>query len=631
MYGWVGKILKIDLSDGTISTAPTESYLDDYIGGRGLGVRLIYDHYVPGTDPFDPGNPLIFNTGPLTGTAMPGSGRVDVTAVSPMSKLRAKSNFGAYWGPELKYAGYDHIVIQGKAEKPSYLWVKDGRVEIRDAGHLWGKDTVETQKAIQQELGDPEVKVVCIGPAGEKLVRFACLITETGDAAGRTGMGAVMGSKNLKAIAVRGSGGVLVARPDEMLELSISVVQQMREHPAYQELSNWGVARSMTMMYDFSFFPVGYFEDVHWEEIIQNYQGPAYVQQHQLKNVGCFCCPNRCMNFLSVPGIGKGVTSCEPFSGFTGGVWNLNMDVFWEATVLTNKLGIDCTETSASIGLLMELHHDGLITAKDTDGVAMERGSKEAILSTILKIGTREGYGDLLAEGQKVFAARIGPEAVAKVDQVKGLAPHAYEFRAYKASALGQAMGHRGDPLPLRSALLEVDWHHAPEWFQKVAKEQFGDEEAAIPASYKGKAMATIISEHMERVPDNLGICKWLYGLFIFQDVEMATRYFNLVTGKDWEVDRLLKVSERVRNLERMFDVRQGLTRADDTLPRKFFEQPLAKGRYKGAVLDKEKFEHMKDEYYQYRGWDQKTGIPTREKLVELGLDDVANEVLSGG
>jgi len=631
MYGWVGKILKIDLSDGTISTAPTESYLDDYIGGRGLGVRLIYDHYVPGTDPFDPGNPLIFNTGPLTGTAMPGSGRVDVTAVSPMSKLRAKSNFGAYWGPELKYAGYDHIVIQGKAEKPSYLWVKDGRVEIRDAGHLWGKDTVETQKAIQQELGDPEVKVVCIGPAGEKLVRFACLITETGDAAGRTGMGAVMGSKNLKAIAVRGSGGVLVARPDEMLELSISVVQQMREHPAYQELSNWGVARSMTMMYDFSFFPVGYFEDVHWEEIIQNYHGPAYVQQHQLKNVGCFCCPNRCMNFLSVPGIGKGVTSCEPFSGFTGGVWNLNMDVFWEATVLTNKLGIDCTETSASIGLLMELHHDGLITAKDTDGVAMERGSKEAILSTILKIGTREGYGDLLAEGQKVFAARIGPEAVAKVDQVKGLAPHAYEFRAYKASALGQAMGHRGDPLPLRSALLEVDWHHAPEWFQKVAKEQFGDEEAAIPASYKGKAMATIISEHMERVPDNLGICKWLYGLFIFQDVEMATRYFNLVTGKDWEVDRLLKVSERVRNLERMFDVRQGLTRADDTLPRKFFEQPLAKGRYKGAVLDKEKFEHMKDEYYQYRGWDQKTGIPTREKLVELGLDDVANEVLSGG
>jgi aldehyde:ferredoxin oxidoreductase len=334
------------------------------------------------------------------------------------------------------------------------------------------------------------------------------------------------------------------------------------------------------------------------------------------------------MNFLAVPGIGKGVASCEPFSGFTGGVWNLDMDVFWEATVLNNRLGIDHTETSASIGLLMELYHDGIITSKDTDGVAMDRGSKEAILTTIRKIGAREGYGDLLAEGQKVFAASIGPEAVEKLDQVKGLAPHPYEFRAFKASALGQAVGHRGDPLPLRAALLEVDWHNAPEWFQKVAKEQFGSEEAAIPSSYKGKPLATIISEHMERVPDSLGICKWLYGLFIFQDVEMATRYFNLVTGKDWEADQLLKVSERVRNLERMFDVRQGLTRADDSLPKKFFEQPLSKGRYKGEVLDREKFEQMKDEYYELRGWDKKTGIPTREKLEELDLKDVADEVL---
>jgi len=628
MYGWVGKILKVDLTSKTVTTEPTEAYIDNYIGGRGLGVRLIYDAYKPGTDPFDPDNPLIFNTGPCTGTAMPGSGRVDVTAVSPMSKLRAKSNFGAYWGPELKYAGFDHVVIQGKADKPCYLWIKNGSVEIRDAANVWGKDTIETQKIIQQELGDPEIKVVCIGPAGEKLVRFACLITETGDAAGRTGMGAVMGSKNLKAIAVRGSGGVRIAKPDELLEFAIKAVSEIKDHPAYKELSNWGVARSMTMMYDFSFFPVGYFEDVHWEDIIQHYGGPEYVEKFQLKNVGCFCCPNRCMNFLSVPNLGKGVTSCEPWSGFTGGVWNLDMDTFWEATLLTNKLGIDCTETSASIGLLMELYHDGIITSKDTDGIAMERGSKEAILQTIIKIANREGYGELLAEGQMAAASRFGSKAVEKVDQVKGLAPHAYEFRAFHGSALGQAVGHRGDPLPLKNALLEVDWHHAPEWFQSVAKEAFGAEEAAIPTEYKGKAQATVISEHMERIPDNLGICKWLYGLFIFQDVQYATRFFDLVTGKDWNVDQLMKVSERVRNLERMFDVRQGLTRVDDSLPKKFFDQPLAKGRYKGQVIDKEKFEQMKDEYYELRGWDKKTGIPTREKLEELDLKDVADEVL---
>ena len=628
MYGWVGKILKVDLSSGAITTEPTEPYIDDYLGGRGLGVRLIYDNYRPGTDAFDPSNPLIFSMGPLTGTALSGSGRVDVTALSPMSQLRAKSNFGAYWGPEVKFAGYDHIVIQGRAEKPCYLWINDGRVEIRDAAHLWGQDTFDTQKLIQQELADPEIKVVCIGPAGERLVRFACIITETGDAAGRTGMGAVMGSKNLKAIAVRASGDVQVAKPEEFLELSIQINNEIRKHPAYEELSQWGVSRGVHMMYQMGFFPVGYFEDVCWDELLEKYSAADYVQNNQLKNMGCFCCPNRCMNFISVPHIGQGLTSCEPFSGFTGGVWNLDMDVFWEATLLVNKLGIDCTETSAAIGLLMELYHDQIITAKETDGIAMERGSKEAILGTIRKIAGREGFGDLLAEGQKAFAEHLGPAALAKVDLVKGLAPHAYEFRAFKGTGLMQAVGHRGDPLPLRGSLLEVDWHHSNEWFQQVAKEQFGDEEAAIPTSYQGKARSAVISEHMERVADNLGVCKWLFGLFIYQDTEMVTRVFNLVTGKDWDLNRLLKVSERVRNLERMFDVRQGLRRQDDSLPKKFFDQPLTHGPYKGEVMDKDKFERMKDEYYDIRGWDKETGIPTREKLEELGLGEVADEVL---
>jgi aldehyde:ferredoxin oxidoreductase len=628
MYGWVGNILIIDLTSGDVTTESTESYVENYLGGRGLGVRLIYDHYKPGTDAFDPSNPLIFNTGPLSGTALSGSGRVDVTALSPMSQLRAKSNFGAYWGPELKFAGYDHVMIRGKAAKPCYIWIKDDKVEIRDAEHIWGKDTFETQKAIQEELQDPEIKSVCIGPAGEKLVRFACILTETGDAAGRTGMGAVMGSKNLKAVAVRGSGGIRVAKPSEFLELSIKINNEIREHPAYKELSVFGVARGVHMMYQLSFFPVGYFEDVCWDDILQGYSGADYVEKNQVKNMGCFCCPNRCMNFFSKPGIGKGLTSCEPFSGFTGAVWNLNMDTFLEATLMVNKLGMDCTETSAAISLLMELYHHKIITEKETDGIAMERGSKEAILGTIQKIADREGYGDLLAEGPKVFAEKIGPDALEKVDIVKGLAPHAYEFRAYKGTGLMQAVGHRGDPLPLRGSLLEVDWNHAPDWFQQVAKEQFGDSEAAIPTSYKGKAFSTILSEHMERVADNLGVCKWLYGLFIYYDVNMATEVFNLATGKDWDVPRLLKISERVRNLERMFDVRQGLTRKDDSLPKKFFEEPLKKGKFEGEVLDRDKFEAMKDEYYTLRGWDVKTGIPTREKLEELDLKDVADEVL---
>jgi aldehyde:ferredoxin oxidoreductase len=629
MYGWVGNILRVDLSDGRVSVEPTEPYVENYLGGRGIGVRLLYDNYVPGTASLDPGNPLVFNMGPLTGTAVPSSGRTDVTALSPMNNLRGKSNFGGFWGPEAKYAGFDHLIITGQSEKPCYLWIKEGHVEIRDAGHLWGKDTFETQQLIRQELGDPEIKVVCIGPAGEKLVRFACLITEVAGAAGRTGMGAVMGSKNLKAIAVRGSGRVRVARPDEMLTLSIDINREIREHPACKELSNWGCVRFVSVMYQLSFFPVGYYEDVHWEDIINNYGGPSYVEDHQLKNVGCFACPIRCKNFLNVPGIGKGHTTCEPWSGLTGSVWNLDMDVFWEAISLINRLGLDSTETSACIGLLMELHHEGIISEKDTDGIPMTRGSKEAILETVRKIAEREGYGDLLAEGQMAAAKSFGPAAVEKVDLVKGLAPHPYEFRAYHASALMQAVGHRGDPLPLRGSLIEFEWHNAPEWFQQVAKAQFGSEEAAIPSEYAGKALSTIVSEHDQRIVDSLGICTYPYSLFIFHDTSKACQFFNVVTGKDWDSERFQKIAERIRNLERMFDVRQGLTRADDSLPKKFFEKPLSKGKYEGAVLDKAKFEQMKDEYYELRGWDRQTGIPTRDKLEQLGLGDVAGKMLS--
>lgn len=620
MYGWIGNILEVDLSDGRISVEPTEKYVDDYLGGRGIGVRLVYDKYVPGTDALDPGNPLLFNTGPLTGTAMPSSGRTDVTALSPMSNLRGKSNFGGFWGPELKYAGFDHLVITGKTDKPSYLWIKNGKVEIRNAEHLWGMDTFETQKAIQEELGDPEIKVICIGPAGEKLVRSACLITEVAGAAARTGMGCVMGSKNLKAIAVRGSGSVPIARPEEMFNLSVDINKEIREHPAGKELGTFGVVRFISMMYSLSFFPVGYFEDVHWQEIIDHFGGPDYVEKYGLKNIGCFNCPVRCKNFLCVPEIGKGFTTCEPWSGFTGSVWNLDMDVFWEATRLVNRMGLDSTETSAAIGFLMELYHEGIITEKDTDGVAMKRGDKEAILTTIKKIANREGYGDLLAEGQLAAAKAFGPAAVEKVDIVKGLAPHPYEFRAFHASALMQAVGHRGDPLPLRGSLLEFEWHNAPEWFQQVAKAQYGSEEAAIPSSYVGKALSAVLSEHNDRAADSLGICTWPWTLFIFHDVSKAHQFFQAVTGKDWDMPYMLKISERIRNLERMFDVRQGLTRADDTLPKKFFDTPLTKGKYEGAVLDKVKFEQMKDEYYELRGWD-KNGIPTKEKLTELGLN----------
>ncbi len=631
MNAWTGTILHVDLSTRKVKRIPTADYTEKLIGGRGVGARLIYDELQPGTDPFDPANPLIFNLGPLTGTAMPGSGRVDVTAKSPLTHLRAKSNFGAYWGAELKYAGVDHLMITGKAEKPVYLWIHNQEVEIRDASQVWGLDTRRTQLAIRHELGDPEVKVVCIGQAGERLVRFACLITETGDAAGRTGMGAVMGSKNLKAVAVRGTGGVHLAQPEKFRDLALQVHGAIRESPAFQELSHYGVVREVKNMYDFSFFPIGYFEDVAWDAMVKDYGGEAFMQQYQLKNVGCFGCPNRCMNFLSVPGIGTGVTSCEPWSGLTGGVWNTDLQVFWEANLLANLYGMDSTESTACIGLMMELYRDGIITEKETDGIPMERGGRETILGTIRKIANREGYGDLLAEGPGAAAKHWGPEAESRVDLVKGLSPHAYEYRAYHGAALMEAVGHRGDPLPLRASMMEVDWNRGKEWFESVGKDLYGHEEAAIPTGYKGKALMTVISEHQERVPDSLGLCKWLYPVIVIQSLEYPAALFSAATGIETSEADLLRVGERIRNLERAFDVREGLTRKDDALPKKFFEKPLKNGRFAGAVLDVDKFEEMQTEYYNLRGWDPETGIPRRAKLEELGLEDIAADLTQRG
>ncbi len=620
MNGWTGKILKIDVGTGKTEIASSEPYIDDFLGGRGIGLRLIYDMLPQGTKPLDPANPLIFSMGPLAGTAMPSSGRTDVTALSPQSGLRGRSNFGGYFGPEAKYAGYDHIILTGKSEKPVYVWIEDDRVELRDAKHLWGKDTYDTQRLIQKELGDPEVKVVCIGPAGENLVRFACLITEYAGAAGRGGLGAVMGSKNVKAIAVRGHGSVPVAHPEEMLRESVALNREIRDSPACKELSAFGVVRFVSVMYKASFFPVGYFEDVHWDEINEKYGGPAYLDKHLKKQVGCFACPIRCKNFLHVPEFGKGFTTCEPWSGFTGSLWNMDMDVFWQGIQAANRLGLDSTEVSACIGLLMELHHEGLITDKDTDGISMERGSKAAILETVRKIALREGFGALLADGQRAFAEHVGPAAVAKLDLVKGLAPHPYEFRAYHGTGLMQAVGHRGDPLPMRGSLLEFEWQNAPEWFQEVGQKMYGHPGAAIPGSYEGKASSAILSEHNALAVDSMGVCTWPYANFVFHTIDKAVRMLQLVTGKDWDVPRVLETAERLRNLERLFDVRQGLTREHDSLPSKFFETPLAKGQHQGAVMDRAKFEQMKDEYYTLRGWDLVTGAPTPQKLAALRL-----------
>ena len=357
MYG--GTILRVDLSEGKITKEPTAYYSKDFLGGRGINIKILYDEVPPGTDPLDPASPLIFGIGPLCGTPVPAS-RVEVTARSPETGFLGTSNFGGFFGPELKFAGYDNIVVVGRADRPVYLWIYNDEVEIRDASHLWGKDTYDVQVIIRDELG-ADAKIACIGRAGENLVHFATVQHELGHGAGRTGMGCVMGSKNLKAIVVRGTKGVDLADPEQYLSLARNLEQEMRDHPAIQEKQKYGVSRVQNAMYN------------EPDPVTGKVQPSELFLKYQPARSGCFGCPTQCMDAYPVKAHGGGVISCALYFG-TSYVHSDDSELMLETALLAHRYGFDVVSLFQILGWVMELYENGIITAKDSDGIAMEWG-----------------------------------------------------------------------------------------------------------------------------------------------------------------------------------------------------------------------------------------------------------------
>lgn len=625
MYGWAGWILRVNLTEEKIEKQPlSEEMRTKFIGGRGINCKILFDEVKAKTDAFDQSNRIIFGTGPLTGTIAAGSGRFNVTSKSPLGFL-GDGNCGGHWAPELKFAGYDHIVVFGKSEKPVYLNISDDDVELRDAKHLWGLDTWQTQKAIRDELKDEEVQTVCIGQAGENLVRIANVRTGLKHAAGRTGTGAVMGSKHLKAITVSGSKGVKIADPEKFME-SAKIARARLDDWKYVfgALSPQGgtygqlwFRHNNASMAATKHQQHGYFVEA------EKLDPKIFFDKYVTKMHGCFACPWCCTPVFKITDgpykgmIGEG-PEYEHFASFGSAPYVTDLQTVLKAAQLSDQYGFDCDSGGRIIGFAMELYEKGIITEKDV-GFPLKWGDTEAELKLIEMIAKRQGFGDILAEGEVKAAQRIGRGAEKYVLAVKNLEQHE-PLRAIVGHALSQSTSTRG-PDHLRGAY-HAERDMSPE---DSAKYNFNPD----PLSYDNKASGVIFYESAAEVADMVQTCKfqspWLSMHFL--DLDLWADLFTYATGTKISGVELLKAGERAYNVERAFIAREGARRKNDYPPWREFEEPYKVGPHKGAVLDRKKYDAMLDEYYTLHGWDVKTGIPTKKTLKELGLPDVAKEL----
>jgi len=632
MYGWAGTLLRVNLTDRTIQKEEYPEVLrHQFIGGRGVNSRLLYDEVKPGIDPLGPENKLFFGTSPLTGTGLVTSGRIHVTAKSPLTGILGDSNAGGHFGPEMKWAGYDHIIFEGSADKPVYLWIDDDQVEIRDAGHLWGKVVSETFAILWDELGDPRIRIAAIGPAGENLVRFASLMTDYGNACGKTGMGTVMGSKNLKAVAVRGAKGFQVADPERFKDIARDWVRKIKKASTYESFSRVGTLMYLTQ-YDDQGRSVARNSQVTADiDYIGNY-GAKSMMKHMTRSIACFGCPIHCKHEFKIkkgPYAGEeghGTEFCI-MSAHGPSCGNTDEAALLKINNICNEYGV-CGDTSGiTLAAAFEWYQRGIITKADTDGIALEWGNVDGQIEMLMKTIRREGLGDFLADGSAIAAEKIGKGAEKYISHTKGGDIDQVDIRTLKGCALSDAVSSRGaDP--------QRGWPGVEFYPMKPesAKKLFGNEKAADPRSYEGKGVLVDFYTSLCTMCDAMGICKFSSAWFstpIY--LKHMGQMLAAATGVDFDEKRMGEIAARINNIERAYLVREGITRKDDTIHGRAMEEPVPSGPYKGERLEKKGMDRMLDDYYDVVGWDKKTGAPTRKTLEHLGLQDVADELAGMG
>ena len=609
--GYIGQLLRVNLTDGGIEKEPLKKeWARDFVGGVGLSARILYEEIPPNADPLGPDNVMTVMTGPLLGTIIPAASRACICAKSPYTKSFFHSIFGGFLGPEIKFAGYDGIIIKGQAEKPVYLWIDDDKVELRDAGHLWGKDPFTAQEILREQIGDPEIHIAIIGEAGEAMAPYSMILCDI-RAAGRGGMGAVMGSKRLKAIAVRGTGSVSVPNMLRVYSTAMRLNELVATHPSVQGLSQYGTPRNVAAMNEGGILPTRNWQTETFKGM-KNITGEVMKEKVVKGDRACFACSINCTKYSVVPkGPYESVINgadYETIYGF-GSICEIDdIEAMCKADELCDHYGIDLISTALSISWAMECYEKGIFTKDDTDGLELKFGNTEAMLAMIGKIGKREGLGELLAKGTRDAAKIIGKGSDRFTVQNKGMEWPGHTCRPFPACAVGYATGPRGGS------------HHDI----RPTAEKSGLVDRKV---LEGKGALACEVNHWLILCDSMLLCHLgepLWGPLKISDNTIEA--LNAVTGWNLDYEGARKIAERQWNMIRCFAAREGFTREHDQLPVRFMEEPVPEGPMKGSLISKETLERLKDDYYNYRGWDPKTGNPTKEKLTELGLEFAAKD-----
>ena len=620
--GYKGKILRVNLSDSNFKVDPLpKAWVKDYIGGDGFGVKLLFEEVPGGTDPLSADNKLIVGTGPITGTMWPMSGRTVFISKAPLTGIWGESHVGGFLGPELKYAGYDMLVVEGKADRPVYIRIEDSHLELCNASELWGTTTDQTTINIKKAHHDPDIQVAAIGPAGERIVRFASVIVNHARAAGRTGMGSVLGSKNVKAIAIRGHGGVDVYDHEGFFELAKKAHHRVRENPQAREMGKWGTWILTAVKQEIGELPTynhrtGVFSG--YDKLTGDYIRPRFT----ISDRACFGCSLGCkkVNYVKTGPFAGTLEEGPEYEGLMAFGSSLGIDDYattLKANQICNRYGMDIISAGATIGFAIEAFENGIITEKDTGGLKLEWGNSEQAIHLLELIAARQEFGNLLAEGSKRAAESIGNGASKYAIHVKGLEVSGQDGRTHRSIGLGHATAARGAD-HLRS-LVVVDQLG----YEDVAAKRWGADklpEIIDPYTEKHKAIAVVESENSYCIRDTLIVCWYSVSWPPIFWMEDFAEMLPLATGMKHfgSVKNLTEIAERIVTMKRLFNKREGITRKDDSLPDRFTKEPMPEGPGKGQTVD---LDPMLDDYYRLRGWDLKTGLPTEETIKRLSLE----------
>lgn len=604
---WQNNVLRVNLTEGSITTEPLNmQWAQEYLGERGLATKYLMEGMDPRADAMSPENMLIFATGPLTGTMSSTSGRFAVVTKGPLTNAIACSNSGGKFGASLKFAGYDMLILEGKSPKPVYLHIVDDEVTLHDADDLWGTTVWHTEEAIKERHNDPQLKVASIGVAGEKGVRYACIVNDLHRAAGRSGVGAVMGAKNLKAVAAHGTKGVTVKDMPRFMDTVKRTWKKLADDPAREELTELGTNAMIDSMQEFGGLPTNNFQKVQFEGtskinpeamVTPNANGHTNL----ITNKACFGCTIACGRIAHIDQNHFSIVNRKEYWHASGGleyetayafgpvVGVDDIDALTFAGYLMNEHGMDPISFGATLAAAMELFEMGIITAADTDGVALNFGNAEALTIMAEKTGKYEGFGQVLALGSKRMCEKYGHPEVSMA--VKGQEFAGYDSRALPGMGLGYATSNRGA------------CHLKHDVFAQDMEDQ----------SAKGKAEPCKTSQDAIATIDSTGLCLFTSGSW---DLSDYADQIDAACAGEWTRERLEQTGERIWNLERQFNLAAGLTRADDTLPPRLLNDPAPSGTAKGRVCE---LTTMLDEYYELRGWNQH-GEPTEATINRLGL-----------